>query len=187
MDASFNFKLAKKKGLSKLCLDRGLRTYSQICEYVKQLPYGRNSNKNDLSLVLSEQKGTCSTKHAFLAKIAQENTFENMSLFIGIYKMNNLNTSGIGNILQNHNLEYIPEAHNYLRCNDTILDFTSSKEFSFEEALIYEERILPEQISNYKVNLHQSFIKSWIVENTIPYSFEKIWNIREQCILNLSQ
>ncbi len=186
MDASFNFNLLNEQPLSKLCLNKHLTHFESVCQYIKQLPYGRNANKTQLSLVMSEEKGTCSTKHAFLAQIARENGFSGIILYIGIYSMNNINTPGIGTILQNHNLDYIPEAHTYLKYNSAILDYTSNKPSTFKKHLLYEEEILPEQIADHKVNLHQSYVKNWIIENAIPYSFEKIWKIREQCIANLS-
>ena len=187
MVSSFNFKISSDGSLSKLCIDKQLTQFQEVCDYIKHLPYGRNSNKSNLSLVLTEKRGTCSTKHAFLAEIARENNVHETHLFIGIYKMSNINTPGIGDILKNHNLDYIPEAHTYLKYNSAILDYTSNASFSFEEYLLFEEKILPKQITNYKVNLHQSYIKKWIVEESIPYSFKDIWNIREQCIYNLSQ
>ena len=187
MDASFNFKIARNGPLSKLCLGHKLNHFQQVGNYIKQLPYGRNSDKNDLSSVLSEQKGTCSTKHAFLAEIARENNWNDISLYIGVYKMSDRNTPGIGTVLEDSNLDYIPEAHTYLKFDDAVLDYTSSKPSSFEKHLLYEEKILPKQTTDYKVRLHQSFIKKWIVESCIPYSFEEIWEIREQCISNLSQ
>ncbi len=187
MVSSFNFEISSNGFLSKLCRDNNLSHFQELCNYIKLLPYGRNSDKNKLSLVITEKKGTCSTKHAFLAEVAQENRIETIALFIGVYKMSNENTPGIGDVLLKNNLEYIPEAHNYLKYNNVILDYTSRKDFSFKEHLLYEEQILPKQITDYKINLHQTFIKKWIVEACIPFSFEDIWDIREQCISNLSQ
>jgi hypothetical protein len=40
--------------------------FEALIEKVKNIPYGRNSNRTDFSLVISENKGTCSSKHAFL-------------------------------------------------------------------------------------------------------------------------
>ena len=41
-------------------------SFEELIVKVKNLPYGRNANRYDFSLVLSENKGTCSSKHAFL-------------------------------------------------------------------------------------------------------------------------
>ena len=54
----------------------------QVCE----LPYGRNSNPDDPLTVLTEQRGTCSTKHALLRRLAIEQRID-LVLMLGIYEM----------------------------------------------------------------------------------------------------
>ena len=61
-----------------------------------------------------------------MKQLAVENGVETISLCIGIYKMNALNTKGIGDVLKTYKLKYIPEAHTYLKYKDTIFDFTST-------------------------------------------------------------
>jgi len=186
MESSFNFHLSKKTPLSRQCFDKNLTQFEQVCAFVKHLPYGRNTCKNDLSLVLSEHRGTCSTKHAFLAQLAYENNRFDIQLCLGIYKMNASNTSGLKGVLEDFNLSYIPEAHTYLRYNDLVLDYTSSIPPSFEKFLLHEDVINPNQISDYKVNVHQTYLKKWILETSVPHTFEGIWNIRELCIAHIS-
>ena len=125
MEPLFNFKIQSKKAISKLCLNLGLKTFADTCVYVRAIPYGRNSNRTDFSLVLSEQKGTCSTKHALLSQLAIENNANDIKLTIGIYKMHHNNTMGIKNVLLDHNLKYIPDAHTYLTINKQLFDFTN--------------------------------------------------------------
>ena len=84
--------------------------FQETINFVKQIPYGRNSNREDFSLVISENKGTCSSKHAYLKDFADKNNIPNVQLFIGIYKMNEQNTK-IGSILSDNFLDFIPEAH----------------------------------------------------------------------------
>jgi hypothetical protein len=140
-------------------------------------------------LVIKEQKGTCSTKHAFLAALAEENDLFDVKLYMGIFKMCEENAQGIRPILNTWNLSYIPEAHCYLKINNIILDITRTIESSkpFERDIIFEEIITPTQIGNYKVKKHQEFLKQWIIDEYIPHKFETIWEIREACILNLSK
>jgi hypothetical protein len=40
--------------------------------YIRRLPYGQNTDRGDFRRVLREGKGTCRTKHALLARLAQE-------------------------------------------------------------------------------------------------------------------
>lgn len=185
----FNPNSLKASGpLSKALLSKGITSFDAAVSYIKYLPYGRNSNRSDYNLIIREGKGTCSTKHAFLKQLAIENGLEDLELCIGIYKMNSANTKGIGKVLESHDLTYIPEAHCYLKFGEKRLDYTNenSDSLKFEEDILYEEIIAPEQIGAYKVDLHQAFLKQWIKANAIPYSFEEIWTIREQCIANLS-
>ena len=161
--------------------------FQELIEFVKHIPYGRNSNREDFSLVISENKGTCSSKHAFLKDFASKNYIPNVKLIIGIYKMSESNTK-INKILSENSLNYIPEAHCYLKIDGTIVDVTS-KESNFERirnAIIEEVEIETYQVAEFKIKYHQDFIKKWIDENSIKQTFDEIWNIREQCIKQLS-
>ena len=100
-------------------------TWEERVHFVKQIPYGRNTNRADFSLVITENKGTCSSKHAYLKEFADKNDIPNVVLVIGIYKMTECNTK-IGTILSKHNMDYIPEAHCYLKIEGTVVDVTTS-------------------------------------------------------------
>ncbi|QHI38877.1 hypothetical protein IMCC3317_42770 [Kordia antarctica] len=183
-----NFPLSLNSPLSKLLQNKQITNFKSAIAYINQLPYGRTSDRSNYSLIISENKGTCSTKHAFLKQLAIENNQNAVELYIGIYQMNETNTKGVGNVLNNYNLDYIPEAHTYLKINGNLLDITRTTEnnTSFEDSLLTEEQILPHQIANYKVNWHQNFIKKWILDEKISFSFDAIWKIREECIAAIS-
>ncbi|MFL0352746.1 hypothetical protein [Xanthomarina sp. GH4-25] len=189
MDKLFSYPITSKQEQSSELLRLDISNFGDAITYLKKLPYGRNSHRGDYTLVLKEQKGTCSTKHAFLAAMAKENNIPDVKLFLGFYKMSEINTQGVGIILDKWDLSYIPEAHCYLKINETIVDITkeSTNKESFSHSIIYEEEIKPYQINHYKVKKHQSFLKKWLLETSIPYSFKDIWKIREACIENLSQ
>jgi hypothetical protein len=140
-------------------------------------------------LIIPENKGTCSTKHAFLKQLAVESKEVAVKLYIGIYQMNEVNTKGVGSVLNNYNLDYIPEAHTYLKINGNLLDITrtAENEASFEDSLLLEQEILPHQIADYKVQWHQNYLNQWISDEQLPYSFKEIWKIREDCILAMSE
>jgi hypothetical protein len=163
--------------------------FETLIEKVKNIPYGRNANRYDFSLVLSENKGTCSSKHAFLKDFADNNGIENVKLFIGIFKMNEANTPKLGNLLSNNNIEYIPEAHCYLKINQVPVDVTTVDSFydKIKQDIIEEIEISPNQVSDFKVEYHKAFLKKWINETNQNNIFEEIWDIREQCILKLSE
>ncbi|MDG5491876.1 hypothetical protein [Psychroserpens sp. SPM9] len=184
-----NFKLSKHKLLSKACISRELTDFSSVYNHIKSLPYGRTTNRSDYASVLSEHKGTCSTKHAFLKAIAIENDVEDLKLFLGIFKMNALNTPKLKSILESYNLNYIPEAHCYLKYHHQILDLTFGTDThpAFVATLMYETSIIPEQIGDYKVELHQSYLKSWLDNEELDMSFDELWSIREACIAEISE
>lgn len=162
--------------------------FESLIEKVKHIPYGRNSIRNDFSLVISENKGTCSSKHAFLKEFADKNNIKNVKLFIGIFKMTESNTSKIYPLFSENELSYIPEAHCYLKINGIPVDATTTESFYqiIKNEIIEELEIIPSQASHFKVIYHQEFIKKWILETKQNKSFEEIWRIREQCILKLS-
>ena len=163
--------------------------FETLIEKVKNIPYGRNANRYDFSLVLSENKGTCSSKHAFLKDFADKNEIKNVKLYIGIFKMNETNTPKLGDLLSNNKIEYIPEAHCYLKINQVPVDVTTVDSFydKIKQDIVEEIEITPNQVSDFKVTYHKAFLKNWIKETNQNNTFEEIWEIREQCISKLSQ
>jgi len=184
-----DFIIQSKGIISKEFINRNILTFKQALLFVKQLDYGRNEDKNNLATVFTDNCGTCSTKHALLKKLADENNFEEVKLLVGLFKMNKVNTPEISKTLQRNQLEYIPEAHCYLKYEDQILDQTkiNSKATDFLEYLIEEIEISPEQITDFKVNYHKSYLANWLAKNKqINLSINDIWKIREQCIQDLA-
>ena len=166
----------------------GLSSFEDLLRVVQQLPYGRNSNRTNPELVWTERQGTCSSKHAFLKKIADEQNFNEVQLILAIYKMNGKNTPGIGKILSEAQLEYIPEAHCYLSVEGKRMDITFPNS-DIEKLLpdVIEEQFIEwTDVANHKVEVHQQFIKNWLGANHIQKTFEEAWTVREACIAALS-
>lgn len=183
-----NYKLTSEDELTKLAKSMGIDTWNALTQFIKNLPYGRNKNRTDLGLVLSEKQGSCSSKHALLKKIANLNNVPNIKLILGIYKMSALNTPKIGNELTKNSIEYIPEAHCYLQVDSKRVDFTNeNSEFKkLENDILNEIEIEPYQVSQFKVDYHKNYLKNWIKETKLNFEFEEIWEIRENCIKNLA-
>jgi hypothetical protein len=178
-----NFDIKSNGQISKEFTARNILTFNQASLFIKQLAYGRNTDKNNLASVFIDNCGTCSTKHALLKRLADENNFEKVRLVVGLFKMNEKNTPKISVTLQKNQLEYIPEAHCYLKFEDQILDLTkiNSKPTDFLDDLIEEIEILPEQITDYKINYHKNYLVTWLDKNEqINLSLNDIWKIREQ-------
>lgn len=167
----------------------GMHDFRAAARYVHALPYGRNSSRSDPLIVMRERRGTCSTKHALLKRLALEQRLE-IALMVGIYQMTERNTPGVGRVLAASGLEYIPEAHCYLRWVGERIDVTREIVGGPAEpiaAFLHEEEIAPEQIGDFKIALHQRWMREWIASGATPrgLGFDELWKIREACIAAL--
>ncbi len=182
-----DFALKSTDHLTKTLRQKGIHTWIQLLAYIRAIPYGRNANRTDVSLVLSEHQGTCSSKHALLKTVADHNMIV-VDLMMGMYKMDQENTPKIGTILKENHLEYIPEAHCYIRQGLYTIDVTSSQsDFDrIKNDILLEQIITPDQVGVYKIDFHKNYIKEWIKKEQFDFSFDAVWTIREACIQNLS-
>jgi len=190
MEKLVDFIIHPTGDVSNHFLSRGIFTFHNAAKYVQSLDYGRNVDKSNLLTVFSDNRGTCSTKHALLKCLADENGFEDITLFIGIFKMNGSNTPKIKERLLKYNIPYIPEAHTYLKYEAQYFDFTKigASPEDFLNDLMHEIEIQSNQINVQKVEIHKSFLRNWLrVNSDNKYSIEEIWNIREECIKDLSE
>lgn len=131
------------------------KSFEEACIYVKNMPYKRNSDKENIYVIIKENGGTCGTKHAYLKRIAEEFSMKNVQLMLGIFMMNAKNTPKIKPVLEKYNLLEMPEAHNYLRVEGKILDCTrkNASENDFVNELVEEIEIEPNQITDFKVTI----------------------------------
>src|SRR5690606_40077218 len=65
-------RIADRGEISREFRSRGLTDMASAAAYIRRLPYGCNTDRGDFRRVLREGKGTCSTKHALLVRLAQE-------------------------------------------------------------------------------------------------------------------
>jgi len=173
---------------TSLVLGKKIHSFERLCGYVQALPYSRISDRQNLKLVLIEKTGTCSTKHGFVKSVAIEQNLECIKLFLIIFKMNRKNTPGIGRVLEDNGLSYIPEAHCLLDFNGSDVDLTglSDSTLADEDVLIRQE-IMPSQVGTWKVDFHRNYLKDWAISNKIELAVDELWKIREQCILSLTK
>lgn len=161
--------------------------YRAAARHVSHLTYGRNDDASDALVVLSEQRGTCSTKHALLRRLAFEQQLH-VQLVLGIFEMSGKNTPGVGAVLNKHGLESLPEAHCYLRAGGLRIDATRDFDGELSFDFLHEEEISAEQIGSYKTSVHKQFLSRWLAQGGAGrgWSLDKIWKIREECICALS-
>ena len=182
-----DFKILSSASISHECIIHNIHTFHTAIDFVHHLPYARNTKRNEPTILLTDRCGTCSTKHAFLKRLADENEVPGLHLIVGIFKMKAANTPQVKSILDRYSLDYLPEAHTYLKYYGQIYDYTKSPSFDFEDDLIEEVEIAPEEITEYKIIYHRTYIEEWLSANKqIPYSLSELWAIREECIKALS-
>jgi hypothetical protein len=185
MKNNFNFPIKSNGSISTLFLQKNIADFKQAMQFIRQLPYGRNKNKYDLTTIFSDNCGTCSTKNALLKTLAAENDQHEVKLILGLFKMGKKYSVSLGEVLAKNKLTYIPEAHNYLKINDVIFDCTTSISTAdqFVNELISEIEIEAGQITDFKVNYHKVYLRQWLAKQEgLTITFDKLWSIREKCI-----
>ena len=184
-----DFELISKGSYSEYLAKNEISTFQGLIHFVQEIPYGRNSVRNNFALLFSENKGTCSTKHGFLMEICELNKVIEVELMVGIFLMNENYSSKIKSILAEAELDAIPEAHCYLRFNNHRFDFTAvnSEVKSFEPFLIREQRCDSQQVFEWKPMIHKNFLESWLKRKKLNFTLDEIWKIREKCIFKLSE
>lgn len=185
---SFNFKLSSPGPVSAAFREKGISDFQAALHHIRLLPYGRNADRHDLTTVLTDNCGTCSTKHALLKQLAVEHNASEVVLIMGLFRMNARNTPAVSATLAHAFLDYIPEAHCYLSLNGARVDVTSANAGAgkFVNDLIEETEIKPGQITDFKVSYHRNFLEKWIREHSISYTPDALWAIREQCVKDLA-
>ncbi|WLD92626.1 hypothetical protein [Alkalihalobacillus sp. AL-G] len=184
-----NFKIKHRGYISEQFIERGIGEFHLAATFVGTLPYGRNANRADYRLVLKEEQGTCSTKHALLSALCNEQGIADIKLVTGIYEMDKRNTPGIGQVLENHRLNAIPEAHCYLKYDNERFDFTRLDVKNEPiEVFLTEEEIQHDEIGHHKTQFHRLYLNKWIQDNRLEGRFDvdSLWKVREECIKALS-
>jgi hypothetical protein len=131
--------------ISSKFLELGIRTFKEACDYVHNIEYGYNTNYDDKLIFFKEKKGSCTSKHAVIAGLAEE---LNIPLFkhIGIYKLNEEISTGTNKILKKYNLPYVPIVHCFLVYQNYRFDLTegncNGKNTTLED-FIHEEKVDP--------------------------------------------
>jgi len=165
-------------------LSLGIKTFLQACRYVQELPYGYNSDRDDLMILFKEKKGTCTTKHAVIATLAEE---LNLSIekSIGIYAMTEQIVTGTDEILKKHHLPYVPMIHCFLFYGQYRVDLSegnnNGKNQSIEEFL-FTQRVEPNISEKAEYLLYRKALKDHILKRKEMEGVEitQILRAREQ-------
>ena len=109
--------------VAKAFLDLDIERFQEACRYVHELPYGYNSDRDDLMILFKEKMGTCTTKHAVIATLAAELGLP-ITRGVGIYPMTEAIVTGTDKILAEYRLPYVPMIHCFLEYENYRVDLT---------------------------------------------------------------
>lgn len=185
-----DFPLNGRLPYGKMFREKGVATFSQACDFIKKLPYGRTSDRGNFSLVLQEEKGACSGKHALLAALAEEQGRTDIELIAGIFLMSPETHGVLADFFKDKPYDAIPECHTYLRFQGERYDFTDSSDPMKRIAakIVREQRMEPQQVADWKPMIHKHYIEGWLRRNPqIGRTPEELWDDRESCIAMLSR
>ena len=131
--------------LSKKFLDLGLKTFKEACDYVHNIAYGYNSNYDDKMIFFKEKKGSCTSKHAVIAGLAQELRIP-LYKHVCVYKFTEEVTTGVNEVLKKYEIPYVPIVHCFLVYNKYKFDLTEGNYNGKKKPIddcIHAERVNP--------------------------------------------
>lgn len=154
--------------VSEVFLQRGIDTFRSACRWVHELPYGYNSDRDDLMILFEEKMGTCTTKHAVIATLAVELNLL-VKKNIGIYAMTEKIVTGTDPILDKYGLPYVPMIHCFLADGEHRVDLTegnaNGKNRSIEDFL-YTETVIPNIAGRDEYLKYRNALKEHILKRT---------------------
>jgi len=132
--------------ISRKFLDLGINSFKQACEYVNTIEYGYNSNYDDKLIFFKEKKGTCTSKHAVIAGLAEELNIP-LYKYVCVYKFTEEISTGANEILKRYNIPYVPMVHCFLVYKNLRFDLTEvgncNGKNSSIEGCIHEVKVDP--------------------------------------------
>jgi hypothetical protein len=143
----------------------GTNGFIDACRYVHELPYGYNTDRDDLMILFKEKFGSCTTKHAVIATLAAELGLP-IEKAVGIYAMTEEIVTGAGRIIDRYGLPYVPMLHCFLVYDDHSVDLTegnsNGKKRSIEDFL-YTEKVVPNISAKDEYLLYRRALKDFIL------------------------
>jgi hypothetical protein len=115
--------IASSEPLSDQFLSLDIDRFVDACRFVHELPYGYNSDRDDIMILFKERFGSCTTKHAVIATLAGEIGLP-IQKAVGIYAMTEEIVAGANDIVEKYDLPYVPMLHCFLVYGDHRVDLT---------------------------------------------------------------
>ncbi len=143
--------------LSDTFLDLGIDTFHKACRFVHELPYGYNSDRDDLLILFREKMGSCATKHAVITILAQELELP-ITKHIGIYAMDEKIVTGCDQILETYGLPYLPMLHCFLVFGGHSVDLTEGNDNGKNRPIVtflWSQKVIPNISSKDEYRLYR--------------------------------
>jgi hypothetical protein len=172
------------KTVSDMFLNLGVESFIPACRYVQALPYGYNTDRDDLMILFKENKGTCTTKHAVIAALAEELDLPIVKN-VGIYAMTEEIVTGTNEILDKHKLPYVPMIHCFLVYGryrvDLSEDNDNGKKRSIEEFL-FTQKVEPNISAKEEYLLYRKALKDHVLKKMemLGVDIRRILHAREE-------
>jgi hypothetical protein len=165
--------------MSQKFLELGIKSFKEACEYIHNVEYGYNTNYDDDMILFKENKGTCTTKHAVIASLAEELTIP-LFKYVGIYKFTEEISTGANEILKKYNIPYAPMVHCFLVYNKYRFDLTEGNNNGKKTSL--EEFIHIEKVEPFINRKNEYLILKRVLKEKILPS-EEMMGIKEKSLL----
>ena len=167
-------------------LKSGITTFHEACRYVYELTYGYNSNRDDSLILFSEKKGSCTTKHAVIASLAEELGMP-VHKYIGIYAMTEDIVTGTDEILTKYGLSYLPMIHCFLVYENRRVDLTEGNKNGKNKPLddfLFIEKVIPDISAKDEYLLYRKAVQNIILsrEDMKGADMKTILHAREEGI-----
>ncbi len=175
--------------ISQKFLELDIHSFQDACRYVHHLPYGYNSDKDDLMILFKEAMGTCTTKHAVIGTLAAELDIP-IEKNIGIYRMTEKIVTGTDAILKKYALPYFPMLHCFLVYDRYRVDLTegnnNGKNCAIDEFL-HTEKVIPNIAGKDEYLLYRKALKEKILplDELQGVDMKRVLHAREEGLLLL--
>jgi len=174
----------------KFC-DLGIHSFQAACHYVRELPYGYNSDKNDLMILFKEKMGTCTTKHAVIGTLAAELALP-VAKHVGIYRMTEDIVTGAQAILDKYQLPNVPMLHCFLVHDRFRVDLTEGNNNGKNRAIdefLFTQAVTPNIPSKDEYLLYRKALKELILpmDEYAGIAMKRVLQAREKGLVLLKE
>ncbi len=151
---------------------------------MKNMPYGENSTDLPEKL-FAENQGTCITKHAVIALLAQELGLEVYHTY-GLYAITEEIVTGVDEVFEKYSIPYAVLGHCFLSCGILRVDLTANNlngKNTPINSFLYTQKIDPQNISEDKDKIYNNYLEHLIQSDPRFRNTNKatlIW-AREEC------